>query len=96
MPQITVIPRIRIKEGKVDQAKPELLKLRPLTLGEKGCINYDLFQDRNDDTLFYFYENWESDADLDRHLESDHIAAFNDAAGHCFENIEIRRLSRVE
>ena len=87
---------MRIEEGKVDQAKLELLKLRVPTLGERGCTNYDLFQDRTDETLFLNYENWESDSELDRHLELDQLSAFNDVAGDLIENIDIRRLLRVE
>ena len=87
---------MRIEEGKVDQAKLELLKLRVPTLSERGCTNYDLFQDRTDETLFLNYENWESDSELDRHLELDQLSAFNDVAGGLIENIDIRRLLRVE
>lgn len=96
MSQVTVIARIEIREGQVDLAKTELMKLVPPTLEEEGCINYNLYQDRTEENLFFFYENWQSDADLDRHLESDHLKAFNESAGDCIDNVDIRRLSSVK
>jgi quinol monooxygenase YgiN len=34
-----------------------------------GCIDYHFHVSAADPTIFYFYENWTTRADLDRHLE---------------------------
>jgi quinol monooxygenase YgiN len=36
---------------------------------EPGCIDYHFHVSVDDPNLFYFYENWTTRADLDRHLE---------------------------
>ncbi len=36
---------------------------------EPGCVEYHFHVSADDPNLFYFYENWVTRADLDRHLE---------------------------
>ena len=38
---------------------------------EKGCNGYNAYQDVENDNAFIFIEEWETQADLDRHLRSD-------------------------
>lgn len=49
----------------VDQVGP--------TQDEVGCIDYNLHVDARDSCVFVFYENWKSQADLDAHMEMDHL-----------------------
>lgn len=71
--RVTVIARVKSKKGVEEQVKQELLKLLAPTRSERGCINYDLHQAVNDKSLFLFYENWDSEDDLKKHLESPHV-----------------------
>ena len=66
--KVTVVARIRAKEGMEEKVKQELMSLVGPTRSEKGCINYDLHQSTEDKSLFMFYENWVSKKDLDEHL----------------------------
>ncbi|RRV04216.1 antibiotic biosynthesis monooxygenase [Pseudomonas sp. v388] len=43
---------------------------------EPGCIEYHMLRDRQDPTLFIFYEIWESQAHLDVHSALPHMAEF--------------------
>ncbi len=43
------------------------------TRKEAGCINYDLHVAPDDPSKFLFYENWTSEAHLNRHGETPHI-----------------------
>lgn len=43
------------------------------TRAEAGCINYDFHVDAANPCVFVFYENWASQADLDRHLRMPHL-----------------------
>lgn len=70
---VTVIVRIQAKPGMKTRVKEELLNLLGPTRSEKGCINYDMHQAADDDSLFLFHENWTSEEDLKRHLEAPHI-----------------------
>lgn len=71
--KITVLARFKAREGKQDEARQALLSLVAPTRAEEGCINYDLHQSTDDGTRFMFYENWESRAALDNHLQMPYI-----------------------
>ncbi|MBB3318144.1 MULTISPECIES: putative quinol monooxygenase [unclassified Rhizobium] len=43
------------------------------TRSEQGCIDYNLHVDAGDPCVFVFYENWKSQADLDAHMEMQHL-----------------------
>lgn len=43
---------------------------------EPGCIEYHMLRDKQDPTLFMFYEIWETKAHLDVHSALPHMAEF--------------------
>ncbi|WP_336356756.1 putative quinol monooxygenase [Pseudomonas granadensis] len=43
---------------------------------EPGCIEYHMLRDKEDPTLFIFYEIWESRARLDEHSNLPHMKDF--------------------
>lgn len=43
---------------------------------EEGCIEYHMLRDREDPTLFIFYEIWQSQAHLDVHSNLPHMKQF--------------------
>ncbi len=45
------------------------------TLGEPGCIEYDLCQDQADPTRFAMIETWEDEASLAVHLAQESLQA---------------------
>jgi quinol monooxygenase YgiN len=73
---VTVVARPRAKPDEEERVARELSALLEPTRREPGCINYDMHRAVDDPTLFLFYENWASRAELDRHLESPHIRAW--------------------
>lgn len=77
---VTVVVRIKAKPGKEAVVREELLKLLAPTRTEEGCINYDMHQAPDDASLFLFHENWTSESDLNRHLESPHVKRWIDLA----------------
>ena len=74
--KLTVVAQIKAKAGMEEQVRQELLALVAPTRKESGCINYDLHQAQDDNSLFVFYENWLSKKDLDEHLQTPHLQAF--------------------
>jgi quinol monooxygenase YgiN len=48
----------------------------PPSRRDKGCIHYSCYEDLAQPNSFLFYEEWESEADLDRHLAAPHTQAF--------------------
>jgi quinol monooxygenase YgiN len=43
---------------------------------EPGCMSYRLYQDIDNENEFVFVEEWESDAALQQHFASSHVAEF--------------------
>jgi quinol monooxygenase YgiN len=74
--QVTLSVIFKAKAGKEHELKTELLALLTPTRKENGCLNYDLHEDPNDNGRFLFYENWESQGDLDKHINSAHVQNF--------------------
>ena len=73
---LTVIAHMRARPGQEDRLRSALEALVEPTSREKGYVNYDLHQSLEDPDLFFFYENWESDTDLDAHLAAPHLQEF--------------------
>jgi quinol monooxygenase YgiN len=73
---LTVIARMHAKPGKEQELRDALEALIEPTVSEKGCVNYDLHQGVEDPGWFFFYENWDSAADLDAHLNAEHLVEF--------------------
>lgn len=74
--KLSVVARIKAKAGMEEKVKEELLALVAPTRKEPGCLNYDLHQALDDQSLFVFYENWLSKKDLDEHLQMPYLQAF--------------------
>jgi quinol monooxygenase YgiN len=71
MDEIRVIARALARAGKENQLRNALVGMLTPTRGEPGCRFYQLYKSNNRG-LFYFYEEWESQAALDRHTETPH------------------------
>ena len=76
--RITVLARIKAKEGMEEKVEQELLALVAPSRAEEACVNYDLHRSVDDKTLFMFYENWASREDLDQHLSMPYLDAFDE------------------
>ena len=79
--QVTVVAHVRAQLGHEAAVKQALLNLVPITLGEEGCINFDLHEELGALAHFVFHENWASRALLERHLAAPHVQAFVNRAG---------------
>lgn len=96
MTTLTCIAKLKAKPGHEAVVKHELSQLLAPTRLEDGCIRYDLHVDNADPSVFMFYETWQSDAHLDRHMESDHLKRCIERMDGLLEQLEVSRLSRVE
>jgi quinol monooxygenase YgiN len=43
---------------------------------EAGCLTYNCYQQADDPNAFLFFEEWESQAAIDRHFETPHFKRF--------------------
>jgi quinol monooxygenase YgiN len=71
---IRVVARVVALPDKVEEVKSVLMGIIEPTRQEEGCIVYELLHNQEDPTDFTFVEEWESQALLDAHLASPHIA----------------------
>jgi quinol monooxygenase YgiN len=71
MDEIRVIARALARAGKEEQLRNTLVEMLTPTRAEQGCRLYALYESNNKG-LFYFYEKWESQDALDRHIETPH------------------------
>jgi quinol monooxygenase YgiN len=94
---LTVIAYMKAAPGKEAELKAELEALIEPTSKEDGYVNYDLHQGAEDPSLFYFYENWESVAQLDAHLTAPHLTRFAGMVGDLIDEngLTITRLHRI-
>ena len=74
--KVTVVARIKAKDGLAGQVKEALVALIEPTRAEPDCIDYILHQSADDPHLFLFYENWTSKDALDAHLHKPHLQDF--------------------
>lgn len=58
------------------EARAAMVEVAEATRQEAGCIDYRFFNDLVDPDLFFIFEQWESDAALEAHLRTAHVAAF--------------------
>ncbi len=95
-PYLTIVAKIQAKRGMEDTVRMELQKLVGPTHAEEGCVQYDLHESNTEPGVFLFFENWISAADLDRHLESAHIAVLKSKAETLLAKpIEISRWTKI-
>jgi quinol monooxygenase YgiN len=71
MDEIRVIARALARTGKENQLRNALVEMLTPTRAEPGCRLYQLYESNNRG-LFYFYEEWGSQAALERHTETPH------------------------
>lgn len=74
MSSLLVIATIKAKAGK-EQAVEQLLRgLLDPTHAESGCLFYALHRHVSAPGSFFFVEKWRSQADLEAHLKTPHVA----------------------
>lgn len=95
MSKLTIVANIIAKKDKVELVKSELIKLIEPTRLEEGCIHYDLHQDNENPAHFVFLENWTSRELLQKHLQSEHIAAYKAATEGAVELFTLNELTHI-
>lgn len=73
MSDLDVVALLKAKPGSEAQLGAALTALVEPTRQEAGCISYVLFESQVDSSTFVTVEKWQSQADLDAHMQSDHV-----------------------
>ncbi|WP_353572407.1 putative quinol monooxygenase [Candidatus Albibeggiatoa sp. nov. BB20] len=95
MAQLTIVANIIAKADKIDLVKAELEKLIDVTRTEKGCINYDLHQDNENQAHFLFFENWESRELWQDHMGAQHLQDYLSATDGAVETFTVNEMTKL-
>ncbi len=74
--KIVLIARLKVKADKIEQAKSAAFAIVENSRNEAGCINYDIHQSIEDETLFFWHETWANKAALDEHFATPFFGEF--------------------
>jgi len=67
-------------------------RMRAATLQEEGCLGYEAWGDRGDPGTVFLFERWRSQADLDAHFATPHMAEFGAAlAGFGVSAMDVKK-----
>ncbi|MBZ0098309.1 MAG: antibiotic biosynthesis monooxygenase [Taibaiella sp.] len=92
---LTILAQITAAPGKENLVKAELEKLVDITRAEEGCLQYDLHQDNEDPSFFVFYENWESRALWQTHMNAPHLAAYMAATEGAVNKFTLNEMTKI-
>ena len=67
--KISVVAQIRAKSGHENEVRTMMAALPGPSRREDGCIRYDVLEDAHYPGSFFTYEEWESEAALEKHLQ---------------------------
>lgn len=65
--------RFKAKPERRDELQSRLLEMVEITVKEEGCLFYDLHVDQDDESVFYLFEGWQSQAAHDIHGQTAHV-----------------------
>ncbi|MEK7748114.1 MAG: putative quinol monooxygenase [Nitrospirota bacterium] len=70
---VKVVAKITAQHDKIKELKSILLDLVGPTRTEKGCVSYQLLQNKTNESEFVFIEEWTSDVAIDEHMTTSHV-----------------------
>ena len=83
--RLHVVATIPIRADGVEGAHTALAELVAATLAEQGCLAYAAYESGAAPGLFVTVEEWRSQADLDAHMQTPHIARAFEVLGPVLE-----------
>jgi len=97
MPALDVVAVITATPGAEAIVEGALTSLVGPSRQDHGCLSYDLFASESAPGTFVTIEQWESQADMDAHMASPHLAEALTVAGDHFDGMPaIHILRRLE
>ncbi len=83
--KIVLVARLKVKKDKIEEAKEAALALVEVSRAEAGCINYDIHQAIDDETVFVWHETWATKTALDEHFAMSYFNEFFAKVGEVAE-----------
>lgn len=95
MTKLTIVANITANADTISLVREELEKLIDITRAEKGCLQYDLYQDNENPAHFMFYENWESRDLWQAHMTAQHLQDYLAATEGAVDELTVNELSHI-
>ncbi len=104
MNELIFTVEIKAKEGFDEIVAPFAQAMHKLSHEfDEGIIQYDLYRSKDDRSMFYFVEEWESEKALESHRQKDHYKRFiefldgsAESIDKKFEKIDTTNLEKYE
>jgi quinol monooxygenase YgiN len=74
--KIVLVARVKVKKESVEEAKQAALVIVADSRAEAGCLNYDIHQAIDDETIFVWHETWANQNALDEHFAKPYFNEF--------------------
>jgi len=95
MNPIRVIGEFRAIDGAESQVLQALARLQQPSLQHQGCINFQYQQDQDDPQSFFVVSQWDNEANLQDHFESDEVLGFSNSVNEIMESAVVNTLDRL-
>ncbi|PWK66337.1 quinol monooxygenase YgiN [Mucilaginibacter oryzae] len=87
---------LKCKPGYAAQIKPILEQLVANSVQEAACLQYELYQDNDNENQFIFHETWQDAAGLEQHTQQPHYLQFGKQAGEMLDGgVTVYKTQRV-
>ncbi len=93
---LQLVAIVEAKEGMRDLVRNACLELIAPTRAEKGCQQYIFHEDVENKNVFIFYEVWESQADLQKHMQSEHFKNHGVKTQDAIVKVQVHQLNLCE
>ena len=92
---LAIVANIHAVPGKEDLVHAELQRLVAPTREERGCLQYDLHRDNEDQRHCLFFENWETRELWQQHMNAPHLAAYMQATDGAVETFTLNEMTKL-
>src|SRR3954471_15871248 len=91
-----VLVKVQVKPELVGEFKTAILKNATLSVErDPGCVRFDVLQQEDDPTRWYFYEVYEQEQAWIDHRSSAHFLAFKDVGDRAIVTREVTKLTGI-
>ena len=95
MTTLTIVANVYAKADQIELVKGAAVALVAVTRRQEGCIRYDLHQDNENPAHFLFYEDWDSRASLQKHMNSQYVKCFFAVIEGAIEPPVLNEMTRI-
>lgn len=91
-----LVVTLSVKNECIDSVREALKNLHAKTHAlDKGCIQYDIHQNKEKENVFTVIETWESDVLLSEHVQTAHFKQFQIDTDGQLEGFDIQIMTKI-